>query len=193
MIQAWLAGFAQDALYPNNNASQEQINYAVALLQTGMYNLTPEQLDNYNDALAGINGGLPALFTNAGIVTDPEYLQFLEPGNGGLDPSVPLEGMYGGYNASLVWSDLLALDDDETNWGQLLNVNTLGTLFFPLSSTAAESGASTASEIGQFDLDLGAFLGGFDTAAMSADLTNLLEDLAASWIPDLATSVVTAF
>src|ERR1700761_4963864 len=136
MIQAWLAGFAEDALYPNNNATQEQINYAVALLQTGMYNLTPEQLANYNDALASINGGLPALFTNAGIVTDPEYLQFLLPDNGGLDPSVPLEGMYGGYNPALVWNDLLALNDYETNWGQLLNINTLETLFFSLSSTA---------------------------------------------------------
>jgi hypothetical protein len=225
MIQAWLAGLAEDALYPNNNATQEQINYAVALLQTGMYNLTPEQLDNYNDALASINEGLPALFTNAGIVTDPGYLQFLEPGNGGLDPSAPLEGMYGGYNPALVWNDLLALDDYETNWGQLLNINTLETLFFPLSSTAAESGASTASEIGQvfdpaaFDLsglfggfdrspvdvsalfggfdpgslDLGALIGGFDPAAMSEEFTNLLEDLTAAWIPDLATSVLTAF
>jgi hypothetical protein len=225
MIQAWLAGLAEDALYPNNNATQEQINYAVALLQTGMYNLTPEQLDNYNDALASINEGLPALFTNAGIVTDPGYLQFLEPGNGGLDPSAPLEGMYGGYNPALVWNDLLALDDYETNWGQLLNINTLETLFFPLSSTAAESGASTASEIGQvfdpaaFDLsglfggfdpspvdvsalfggfdpgslDLGALIGGFDPAAMSEEFTNLLEDLTAAWIPDLATSVLTAY
>jgi hypothetical protein len=225
MIQAWLAGFAEDALYPNNNATQEQINYAVALLQTGMYNLTPEQLDNYNDALASINGGLPALFTNAGIVTDPEYLDFIEPGNGGLDPSVPLEGMFGGYNPALVWNDLFALDDYETNWGQLLNVNTLETLFFPLSSTAAESGASTASEIGpvfdpasfdlsalsggfdpsSFDLsallggfdtgplDVGALLGGFDPAAMSAEFTNLLEELTAAWIPDLAASVLTAF
>ena len=57
MIQAWLAGFAEDALYPNNNATQEQINYSIALLQTGMYNLTPEQVGNYNDALASINGG----------------------------------------------------------------------------------------------------------------------------------------
>ena len=61
MIQAWLAGFAEDALYPNNNATQEQINYAIALLQTGMYNLTPEQLDTYNDTLASINGGACAV------------------------------------------------------------------------------------------------------------------------------------
>jgi hypothetical protein len=175
MIQAWLAGFAEDALYPNNNATQEQINYAVALLQTGMYNLTPEQLDNYNDALASINGGLPALFTNAGIVTDPEYLQYLMPGNGGLDPTVPLEGEYGGYNPGLIWNDLLALGDNETNWGQLLNINTLATLFFPLSSTAAESGASTASGFGQvFEpaaLDLSALSGGFDPS--SFDLSAL--------------------
>ena len=225
MIQAWLAGFAEDALYPNNNATQEQINYAIALLQTGMYNLTPEQLGNYNDALASINAGLPALFTNAGIVTDPEYLQFIQPDNGGLDPAEPLNGLYGGYNPMLVFNDLLALDDYETNWGQLLNINTLETLFFPLSSTAAEQGASAASEIeqvldpatfdlsglidgfdastfdlsalfGEFDLaslDLGALFGGFDTAAMSAEFANLLEDLTAAWVPDLATSALTAF
>jgi hypothetical protein len=225
MIQAWLAGFAEDALYPNNNATQEQINYAIALLQTGMYNLTPEQVDNYNDALASINGGLPALFTNAGIVTDPEYLQFVQPDNGGLDPAEPLDGLYGGYNPALVFNDLLALDDYETDWGQLLNINTLETLFFPLSSTAAEPGASTASELGQvfdpatfglsalfgdFDasaldlsalfggldptsMDLGALFGGFDTTAMSAEFANLLEDLTAAWVPDLATSALSVF
>ena len=224
MIQAWLAGFAEDALYPNNNATQEQINYAVALLQTGMYNLTPEQLANYNEALGSINEGLPALFTNAGIVTDPEYLQFLLPDNGGLDPSVPLEGMYGGYNPALVWNDLLALGENETNWEQLLNINTLETLFFPLSSTAAESGAAAdlaggldpaewatdltnvfnfdpsafdlSAFFGGFDpssLDLGALFDGFDPAAMSTEFANLLEDLTAAWVPDLAASALTAF
>ena len=67
-----------------------------------------------------------------------------------------------------VFNDLLALDDYETNWGQLLNINTLATLFFPLSSTAAEQGASAASEIGQvFDpasFDLNGLLGGFDAS-----------------------------
>ena len=213
MIQAWLAGFAEDALYPNNNATQEQINYSIALLQTGMYNLTPEQVGNYNDALASINGGLPALFTNAGVVTDPEYLQFIQPDNGGLDPAAPLEGMYGGYNPMLVFNDLLALDDYETNWGQLLNIDTLETLFFPLSSTTAEPGAAAAVDLaggldpaelstdlsellGGFDLsslDLGALFGGFDTAAMSTEFANLLEDITAAWVPDLATSALTAF
>jgi hypothetical protein len=213
MIQAWLAGFAEDALYPNNNATQEQINYSIALLQTGMYNLTPEQLGNYNDALTSINAGLPALFTNAGIVTDSDYLLFLQPDNGGLDPSVPLEGMYGGYNPGLVWSDLLALDDYETDWGQLLNINTLETLFFPLSSTAAEPSAAAAVDLvegldpselttdlsalfGNFDLsslDLGALFGGFDPAEMSAEFADLVEDMTAAWVPDLATSALTAF
>jgi hypothetical protein len=213
MIQAWLAGFAEDALYPNNNATQEQINYSIALLQTGMYNLTPEQLGNYNDALTSINAGLPALFTNAGVVTDPDYLLYLQPDNGGLDPSVPLEGMYGGYNPGLVWSDLLALDDYETNWGQLLNINTLETLFFPLSSTAAEPGAAAAIDLAEgldptelttdltdmfagFDmssLDLGALFGAFDPAAMSEQFADLLEDLTAAWVPDAAASALTAF
>ena len=213
MIQAWLAGFAEDALYPNNNATQEQINYSIALLQTGMYNLTPEQLGNYNDALVSINAGLPALFTNAGIVTDPDYLLYLQPDNGGLDPSVPLEGMYGGYNPGLVWSDLLALDDYETDWGQLLNINTLETLFFPLSSTAAEPGAAAAVDLAEgldptelttnltdmfagFDmssLDLGALFGAFDPATMSAQFADLLEDLTAAWVPDAAASALTAF
>jgi hypothetical protein len=42
-------------------------------------------------------------------------------------------------------------------------------------------------------LDLGALFGGFDTAAMSAEFANLLEDLTAAWVPDLATSALTAF
>ena len=212
MIQAWLAGFAEDALYPNNNATQEQINYAIALLQTGMYNLTPEQLASYNDALASINGGLPALFTNAGIVTDPDYLLYLQPGNGGLDPSVPLEGMYGGYNPGLLWNDLLALGDYETNWGQLFNINTLETLFFPLSSTAAEPGAQTVADlVGGLDaaewatdltnlfgldaspFDLSALLGGFDPAGVTTDFATLVEDLTSASVPDLATSFLSVF
>lgn len=209
MIQAWLAGFAEDALYPNNNATQEQINYAIALLQTGMYNLTPDQLANYNDALASINGGLPALFTNAGIVTDPDYLLYLQPGFGGLDPSVPLEGIYGGYNPGLVWNDLLTLGDYETNWGQLFNINTLETLFFPLSSTAAERSAETAADLaGGLDaaewatdltnlfgldaapFDLSALLGGVDPASMSLGLGELFSGLDPAGVTtDLATLV----
>ena len=43
------------------------------------------------------------------------------------------------------------------------------------------------------ELDLSALFGGFDAAAMSAEFANLLEDLTTAWLPDLATSALTAF
>jgi hypothetical protein len=107
--------------------------------------------------------------------------------------------LYGGYNPALVWNDLLALGDYETDYNQLLDINTLETLFFPLSSTA-EPGASTAFDLsglfGGLDassLDFGALFGGFDPAATSAEFADLLEGLTAAWVPDVAaTSVLTA-
>jgi len=66
MIQAWLAGVANTSAYPDNNATPEQIAASIALLQTGIYNLTPEQLDEAIGQLDAINPGLLALAVNAG-------------------------------------------------------------------------------------------------------------------------------
>jgi hypothetical protein len=66
-IQQWLNQ------YPDNNATTGEVADSVALLQTGMYNLTPTELATYDADLASINPELPYLFTNAGIVTDPNY------------------------------------------------------------------------------------------------------------------------
>ncbi len=67
-IQEWLTD------YPDNNATTGEVADSVALLQTGEYNLTPTELATYDADLAAINPELPYLFTNAGIVTDPNYV-----------------------------------------------------------------------------------------------------------------------
>ena len=56
--------------------NQPEINDAVALLQTGAYNFSPTELAQVDTALGNINPELPALFTNEGILTDPNYLTY---------------------------------------------------------------------------------------------------------------------
>jgi hypothetical protein len=85
-----------------NNATLDQAQQSIALLQTGMFNLSPDQLATVDTDLANINPELPALLTNAGIITDPGYLSFLnDPGSGSaFDP------VYGGFNPTLILPDL---------------------------------------------------------------------------------------
>jgi hypothetical protein len=158
-LGTWLTDYAAGTA---NEPTQEQINYAIALLQTGMYNLTSEQLTNYDAALASINPELPALFTNAGIVTDPEYLAYA----GG---SAPLMGEFGGYNPNLVFDDLLTLfTNNETNLAQLFDLNTLEAILFPAAGdlgTAAATDAGTAAASAAAD------------PSWAADLATLLPNL----------------
>ena len=103
MIQAWLAGFEDGAEFPNNNATPDQVAASIALLQTGMFNLTPEQLDDALAQLEELNPALPALAVNAGFLTDPGYLDFIN------NPGSEFEPIYGGWNPALVWPGLLEL------------------------------------------------------------------------------------
>ena len=86
-----------------NEPTVDQINASIALLQTGTYNFSPEQLAEVDQALYNINPELPALYTNAGIITDPNYLAYVS------DPTTttPLVGEYGGYNYWLEGTDFL--------------------------------------------------------------------------------------
>ena len=63
---------------PQNNATRPEMNDAIALLQTGSYNFSPTELAQVDAALANIDPELPALYTNAGILTDPNYLTYLQ-------------------------------------------------------------------------------------------------------------------
>ena len=105
-INAYLADLANTTatndgtLGTVNNATLVQAEDSIALLQTGMFNLTPDQLATVDTDLANINPELPALLANAGIFTDPGYLAFLDGTSSTFDP------VYGGYDPDLILSDL---------------------------------------------------------------------------------------
>jgi hypothetical protein len=101
-LATWVADYAQSPALVNE-PTVDQVNASIALLQTGSYNFTPEQLADVDAALGRINPELPALYTNAGIITDPNYLSYVS------DPTTttPLVGEYGGYNYWLEGTDFL--------------------------------------------------------------------------------------
>jgi hypothetical protein len=178
-----------------NNATIPQINDAVALLQTGSYNFSPAELAQVDTALGNINPELPALYTNMGILTDPNYLAYLsDPTNPDLlNSSGQLVGEYGGYNYMLVGDDLVKFFQDSfTGHVDPTLATDLQTVFtdfsFPgdpsaLAALLGEGAASTAA--GAVDptgmtADLSSVLAGFDPSALSTDLTTLLSSLGTS-------------
>src|SRR6185437_4888515 len=199
-----------------NNATIPQINDAVALLQTGSYNFSPTELAQVDTALGNINPELPALYTNMGILTDPNYLAYLsDPTNPDLlNSSGQLVGEYGGYNYMLVGDDIVKfIQDSFTGHVDPTLATDLQTLFtdftFPgdpaaLASLLGEGAASTAA--GAVDptgmtADLSTVLAGFDPSALSTDLTSLLSGLGTSvggealsqMLTDLSTQFATEF
>jgi len=199
-----------------NNATIPQINDAVALLQTGSYNFSPTELAQVDTALGNINPELPALYTNMGILTDPNYLAYLsDPTNPDLlNSSGQLVGEYGGYNYMLVGDDIVKfIQDSFTGHVDPTLATDLQTLFtdftFPgdpaaLASLLGEGAASTAA--GAVDptgmtADLSTVLAGFDPSALSTDLTSLLSSLGTSvggealsqMLTDLSTQFATEF
>jgi hypothetical protein len=193
MIQAWLAGFDPGAEFPNNNATPDQIAASIALLQTGIFNLTPEQLDGALAQLEEINPALPALAVNAGFLTDPGYLAFIN------EPGSAFEPVYGGWNPALVLPgilDLLGIDTGSSGVSELVDPAALD--LSALSAGFDPSSFDLSALFGGFDpssmsLDLGELFSGFDPAAMSADFATLIEDLTSAWVPDLATSALSVF
>jgi hypothetical protein len=178
-----------------NNATIPQINDAVALLQTGSYNFSPAELAQVDTALGNINPELPALYTNMGILTDPNYVAYLsDPTNPDLlNSSGQLVGEYGGYNYMLVGDDLVKFFQDSfTGHVDPTLATDRQTVFtdfsFPgdpsaLAALLGEGAASTAA--GAVDptgmtADLSSVLAGFDPSALSTDLTTLLSSLGTS-------------
>ncbi|MCV7260378.1 hypothetical protein [Mycobacterium shimoidei] len=169
MIQAWLEDTANGTA---NNATPDQINAAVALLQTGTYNLNPEQLDQLLENLASINPALPALGVNLGLYTDPGYLAYA------LDPQVGFNPVYGGYNPNLVGQDLLDAINSPTDWSKLLDINLMGEILFPAASnwTAMQMDPAAAA---LNDANVGVDLGNLTELLGTGSLTDMLNSLAA--------------
>jgi hypothetical protein len=195
-----------------NNATIPEVNDAVALLQTGSYNFSPAELAQVDTALANINPELPALYTNEGILTDPNYLAYLtstDPSADGLvNSSGQLVGEYGGYNYFLVGDDLVKLFQDAgtTPVDPTLSadLNTLVTDFsFPGDPTAlatmfgesAASSTAAATDPSGLTVDLSTLLAGLGTGVGSEGLSQLLTDFstqfAADFGPQLATDLAT--
>jgi hypothetical protein len=193
-----------------NNATVPEINDAVALLQTGSYNFSPTELAQIDTALGNINPELPALYTNEGILTDPNYLTYLtNPGAEGItNSSGQLVGEYGGYNYMLVGDDLVKLFQDAgtspVDPTLSADLNTVVTDFaFPGDPTALASllGESAASSAGAatdptgLTADLTTLLAGLGTGVGSEGLSQLLTDFstqfAADFGPQLATDLAT--
>ncbi len=183
-IQAWLDG-------ANNNATAFQQEAAVALLQTGQFNLSYDNLLNYDALLAQINPELPYLFTNDGIVTDPNYLEFASGATSSLDP------VYGGLNSNLVINDWFTLlTNDKWDLTPLLNINTLYYFFDPASQNvlgsplgAAADVAAGSSAITQFTTDLSTLLGSLGGTVGADALSAAFAEISAQITADLASFV----
>jgi hypothetical protein len=191
-VAQWVADF------PDNNATTVETEDAVALLQTGQYNLTPDQLATYDADLTAINPELPALLTNDGIVTDPNYLAFADGTTTTFDPT------YGGYDPILVWQDLLTLlTNNDWNFSSLENVNTVGFLLDPAQGDpglfaaaavpAATADPSLSTDLSSLDpslsTDLSTLLASLGTTVGADTLSQLTAEISAQLAADLAAVV----
>jgi hypothetical protein len=191
-----------------NNATQPEINDAVALLQTGTYNFSPTELAQVDQALYNINPELPALYTNEGILTDPNYLAYLtstDPQADGLvNSSGQLVGEYGGYNYMLVGDDLVKFFQDSfsghTDPTLAADLNTLATDFiFPgdaANLAAVLAGDPVAAAAGSTDptgltADLSTLLASLGASAGSDTMSQLLTDLSTQFASDFGTQFAT--
>ena len=175
--------------FPDSNATQPEINDVIAMLQTGDYNLTAAELAQVDTALGNINPELPALFTNSGILTDPNYLAYItDPTAPGLtDANGLLIGEYGGLNPELDFSDFLTLLQDAgsnpVDPTLSTDLNTVITdLSFPgdpaaLAALFGDSAAATAA-------------GATDPTGLSTDLSTLLASLGTTTGSDLLSQLV---
>ena len=191
-IQTWLTDFAADPTSVNE-PSQSEINAAVALLQTGSYNFSPTELAQVDQALANINPELPALLTNGGILTDPNYLTYLTDPSSVTNPTTGvLESVYGGYDPNLGLADLLTLLQDAgsnpVDPTLLTDLNTVLTdTSFPGDPSALAALFGAAATDPTLSTDLSTLLASMGTTAGSDLLSQLTAELSAQITADLAT------
>ncbi len=206
VLADWVKDYAIDPTLVNE-PTQDQINNSIALLQTGEYNFSPTELAQVDEALARINPELPFLYTNDGIITDPNYLAYVS------DPTTTtgLVGEYGGYNPNLVGTDFLTLlQDAGTNPVDptlSADLQLLATDFsFPGDPTALQAvldggtvAAGAAATPGaavdpsaldpSFSSDLSTLLAGLSTTVSSDAISAALAELSAQISADLASFV----
>jgi hypothetical protein len=198
-IQAWLSDYADGTA---NEPTTSQVDAAIALLQTGEYNFTPAELAQVDAALANINPELPALLTNDGVLTDPDYLTYITDPSAVTDPTTgEIESVYGGYDPELVLNDFFTLVEDagSTPVDPTLStdVNTVLTDFaFPGDPAALEavlSGGTAASAAADPSLstDLSTLLASLGTTTGSDIASQLAADLGTQLTTDLSTQLTT--
>jgi hypothetical protein len=190
-LPTWLADYAAGTA---DMPTQSQIDEATAMLQTGVYNLTPTELATVDADLASINPELPALYTNAGILTDPGYLAYTDATAStttGATTTAVFDPVYGGDNPNLVAQDLLTLlTNNDTNFNALSDPGVLLALLAP-GAIVADPGAFSASAVDPSTLgglsgsstmlndaaNLSALLGLSGASSLSTDLSALLSQL----------------
>jgi hypothetical protein len=206
-LATWVSDYAQSPTLVNE-PTVDQINASIALLQTGSYNFTPEQLADVDAALGRINPELPALYTNAGIITDPNYLEYVsDPTNPDiLNSSGQLVGEYGGYNYWLEGTDFIkVLEAAGSNPVDPTLSADLQLLFndftFPgdpaaLAAVFGEGAAATPGAAVDpsaldptFSADFSALLASLGATVGSDALSAALADISAQITADLATFV----
>jgi hypothetical protein len=194
-----LAGYVSEfAANLENNATQDEINDAIALLQTGTYNFSPTELAQVDTALGNINPELPALFTNDGIITDPAYEAYT--GTGALTPE------FGGYDPNLLGTDLVTLFQDSlTNPVDptlSADLTTLATDFsFPgdpanlaaiLAGDPVAAAASSTDPTG-LSADFSSLLASLGATAGSDALSQSLSELGAQFAAEFASLIPSMF
>jgi hypothetical protein len=198
-LASYVSDFAEQ-----NNATQPEINDAIALLQTGEYNFSPTELAQVDQALANINPELPALYTNSGIITDPAYLTYLSDPSSVTDPTTgQIESVYGGYDPSLEFGDFVTMlqdaGTDPTDPTLSTDLQTLLTDFtFPGNMANLESildgGGAVAPTVAAeatpgFSTDLSSLLSSFGLTSGSDLLTQLSSELSSALAADLGSSL----
>jgi hypothetical protein len=181
-----------------NNATIDETNDAIALLQTGTYNFTPTELAQVDTALGNINPELPALFTNDGIITDPAYEAYT--GTGALTPE------FGGYDPNLLGTDLVTLFQDSlsspTDPTLSADLTTLVTDFsFPgdpanlaalLAGDPVAAAASSTDPTG-LSADFSSLLASLGATAGSDALSQSLSDLSTQFAAEFANLLPSLF
>jgi hypothetical protein len=156
--------------------------------------------------LASINPELPALYTNAGLLTDPGYLAFTDATANtttGATTTATFDPVYGGDNLNLVPQDLVTLlTNNDTNVNALSEPGVLLALLDaativedPSAFSAGAADPSSASTMSNDAANLSALLGLSGASSLSTDLSALLSQLSAelstALSADLATTLPT--
>lgn len=207
-LATWVADYAKNPALVNE-PTQPEINASIAFLQTGAYNFSPTELTQVDQALANINPELPALYTNAGIITDPDYLTYATDPSSVTDAAGNIESVYGGYDPWLVGADVLKLFQDAgTNPVDPTLSTDLNTLLTDFTyagnpaalaavlgggtvsaATSSGSAATAATDPSAFSADLSALFASFGGTAGADALSAALAEISAQISADLASFV----